>query len=201
MTKEDLENLIVKKRREMVNAKVNKCKSQRELDVAKRIFDVWDKYQEVETESKKLFILLALVTTLLFLQVMPLIACVTPIISLILYKPLIQYRCEDEWVSYVEELNRIGIIDELTEEEVEKLLAEKEENFQKASDLLTKIELEISKYESELSRNVEVLGTMDLCGNIDKVGGIVEFTIIEEEKPLTRNRKKKINNNKNRESH
>jgi len=198
MTKEDLENLIVKKRREMVNAKVNKCKSQRELDVAKRIFDVWDKYQEVETESKKLFILLALVTTLLFLQVMPLIACVTPIISLILYKPLIQYRCEDEWVSYVEELNRIGIIDELTEEEVEKLLAEKEENFQKASDLLTKIELEISKYESELSRNVEVLGTMDLCGNIDKVGGIVEFTIIEEEKPLTRNRKKKINNNKNK---
>lgn len=190
MTKEDLENLIVKKRREMVNAKVNKCKSQRELDVAKRIFDVWDKYQEVETESKKLFILLALVTTLLFLQVMPLIACITPIISLILYKPLIQYRCEDKWVSYVEELNRIGIIDELTEEEVEKLLAEKEENFQKASDLLTKIELEISKYESELSRNVEVLGTMDLCGNIDKVGGIVEFTIIEEEKPLTRNRKK-----------
>lgn len=198
MTKEDLENLIVKKRREMVNAKVNKCKSQRELDIAKRIFDVWDKYQEVETESKKLFILLALVTTLLFLQVMPLIACITPIISLILYKPLIQYRCEDEWVSYVEELNRIGIIDELTEEEVEKLLAEKEENFQKASDLLTKIELEISKYESELSRNVEVLGTMDLCGNIDKVGGIVEFTIIEEEKPLTRNRKKKINNNKNK---
>lgn len=191
MTKEDLENLIVKKRREMVNAKVNKCKSQRELDIAKRIFDVWDKYQEVETESKKLFILLALVTTLLFLQVMPLIACITPIISLILYKPLIQYRCEDEWVSYVEELNRIGIIDELTGEEVEKLLAEKEENFQKASDLLTKIELEISKYESELSGNVEVLGTMDLCGNIDKVGGIVEFTIIEEEKPLTRNRKKK----------
>lgn len=190
MTKEDLENLIVKKRREMVNAKVNKCKSQRELDIAKRIFDVWDKYQEVETESKKLFILLALVTTLLFLQVMPLIACITSIISLFLYKPLIQYRCEDEWVSYVEELNRIGIIDELTEEEVEKLLAEKEENFQKASDLLTKIELEISKYESELSRNVEVLGTMDLCGNIDKVGGIVEFTIIEEEKPLTRNRKK-----------
>lgn len=191
MTKEDLENLIIKKRREMVNVKANKNKSQRELDVAKRIFDVWDKYQEVETESEKLFILLALVTTLLFLQVMPLIACITPIISLILYKPLIQYRCEDEWVSYVEELQNIGIIDELTGEEVEKLLAEKEENFQKASDLLTKIELEISKYESELSGNVEVLGTMDLCGNIDKVGGIVEFTIIEEEKPLTRNRKKK----------